>query len=116
MQHEVRHLLGQIQGARMADADAQAPEVGTAQHCLNILQAIVAGMAAALLELHLARQQVQFVMQHQHLLGLQLVEAGQRADRLAGFVHIDFSSAKEVRRASARWAASQKPALCRVVS
>ncbi|KAG1387317.1 hypothetical protein G6F58_013672 [Rhizopus delemar] len=60
-------------------------------------------MAAALLELHLARQQVQFVMQHQHLLGLQLVEAGQRADRLAGFVHIgDGLEQQHVVRAQAR--------------
>jgi len=28
MQHEIRHLLGQVQGARMADADAQAQKLG----------------------------------------------------------------------------------------
>ena len=67
----------------MADADAQAPEVGAAQRRLDVLQAVVAGVPAALLEFHLAGHKVQLVMQHQHGLGRELVEACQRADRLA---------------------------------
>ncbi|CFU01353.1 Uncharacterised protein [Bordetella pertussis] len=88
VQDEVGDLLRQAEAAGMADADAQAPEIGAAQRGLDVFQAIVAGVAAALLDLDLPRQEVEFVMQHQHLFGRQLVEARHRADGLAGTVHV----------------------------
>ncbi|MNT08558.1 hypothetical protein D3C72_1433040 [compost metagenome] len=104
MQDEVGHLLRQAERARMADADAQAPEIGTAQRGLNVLQAIVPGVSAALLELNLARHQVQFVVQHQHLFRRQFVEPRQRAHRLARAVHVSVGlEQQDVVRAQARF-------------
>src|SRR5256885_1429167 len=61
--------------ARMAYADAQPPVVGRAQLGMDIAQAVVATVAAAALELDLAGLEVQFVMDHEDLLGLDLEEA-----------------------------------------
>ena len=66
----------------MADAQPQPPEIGAAELRLDILQAVVAGMAAAALELDLARQQVELVVDDEHLVGRDLEEACQRATDL----------------------------------
>ncbi len=55
--------------ARMADAKPQAPEVGAAELGLDILQTVVPGMAAALLELDLPRQQVKLIMDNEYFVG-----------------------------------------------
>ena len=56
--------------ARMADAQAQPPVVAGAQLRMDVAQAVVAGVAAAELELGLARHHVEFVVHHQDLFGL----------------------------------------------
>ena len=106
---------------------------------LDVLQAVVAGVAAAELELHLARQQVEFVVHDEDLVRLDLEEARQRRDRLARQVHERHrlqqperpgrrgSRARPARSSCARAASvtaacaatasiHQKPALCRVAS
>ena len=71
----------------MADADAQPPVVAAAELGVDVAQAVVAGMTAALLELELAGFQVELVMRDQDLLGRDLEETRQRRDRLARAVH-----------------------------
>ena len=71
----------------MADADAQAPVVAAAELGVDVLQAVVAGVRAAELELDLARHQVELVVDDEDLLRLDLEEARQRRDRLAREVH-----------------------------
>jgi hypothetical protein len=87
VQYEVYDLLRQIQGARMADTQPQAPEIGGAELGLNILQAVVAAVAAALLEADAAGWQIEFVMDDENLGRWNLVKIGQRRHRLAGAVH-----------------------------
>ncbi len=84
-QHEADH---RVPVARMADAQAQTPEVGRAQMSDEIAQAVVPGVTAAQFELGLTRRQIEFVMRHQNVLRRDFVEAGERADGLAGSVHI----------------------------
>ena len=55
VQHEIGYRLRQAEGARVADADAQAPEIGCAEPGLDVLQAVVPAVAAALLEANIAR-------------------------------------------------------------
>jgi hypothetical protein len=64
-----------------------APVVGRAQLGVDVAQAVVAGVAAAELELDLAGHEVQLVVHHQDFLGLDLEEARQRGHRLARQVH-----------------------------
>jgi hypothetical protein len=71
----------------MADADAQPPVILGAQVGGDVLEAVVAAKAAAELEAHLARRDVEFVMHHQHFSRLDAVEVRQRPHRLAGTVH-----------------------------
>ena len=52
----------------MADAEAQAPVVAAAELGVDVVQAVVAGVAAAELELDLAGQQVELVVRDQDLL------------------------------------------------
>jgi hypothetical protein len=70
VQHEIGHLLRQAEGARVADADAQAPEVRRAELGLDVLQAVVAAVAAALLQADAARRQVEFVVDDQFSAGV----------------------------------------------
>jgi hypothetical protein len=51
----------------MADAQAQAPEIRRAELGLDVLQAVVAAVAAALLEADAAGWQVEFVMDDEDL-------------------------------------------------
>src|SRR5471030_2989407 len=88
VQHEIGHLLLQTQRARMADADAQPPVILCAERGGDVLQAIVPTGRAALFEARDAGHQIELVVHHQHLVGRDLVEARQPADRLAGTVHI----------------------------
>src|SRR3990172_4383162 len=59
VQHEIDDLLGQIERARVADTEAQAPEIRRAELGLDVLQAVVAAVAAALLETDAAGRQVE---------------------------------------------------------
>jgi hypothetical protein len=61
---------------------------GRRQAGLDVLQAVVPAVAAALLEPDAARRQVEVVMHDQCLVGGDLVETGQRGDRLPGQVHV----------------------------
>src|SRR5471032_2061780 len=71
----------------MADADAQAPVILRAERGGDVLQAVVAARRAALLQPRDAGHQIELVVHHQHLVGRDLVETRQPADRLAGAVH-----------------------------
>ena len=73
VQHVVDHLVAL---AGMADADTQSPEV-RAELRGDVLQPVVPGDAAALLEPRRARRQVELVVHDQDLVGLDLVERGQ---------------------------------------
>jgi hypothetical protein len=72
----------------MADPQPQPPEIRRRQAGLDVFQAIVPAVAAALLEPDAARFEVEVVMDDQGFFGGDLVEAGQRSDRLAGEVHV----------------------------
>src|SRR5712692_1519069 len=72
----------------MADADPQAPKAVGAELRGDVLQAVVAGDAAAELELCRARREIELVVHDEDFLRLDLVEACERADRLAREVHI----------------------------
>src|SRR5690554_1342895 len=63
MQHKGSHLLGQAESTRMANTHTQAPEGRARKGRLDVAQAVVPGMAATLLELHLAGQEVELVVQ-----------------------------------------------------
>src|SRR5690606_13766031 len=63
------------------------PEIGTRKRALDVPQAIVAGVASAALELDLTWQQIQLIVQYQHLLGHQLVKPQQGACGLTRTVH-----------------------------
>ena len=54
----------------------------------GVAQAVVAAVAAALLQPHAADRQIEFVMRHQDLLGRDLVEIAQLADREAAAIHV----------------------------
>ena len=45
VQYKIGDLLGQTEGAWMADAQAQAPEIRCAELGLDVLQAVVAAIA-----------------------------------------------------------------------
>src|SRR5690606_14128325 len=87
IQYKGRHLLSQTESARMPDTEAQAPERGARESRLNVAQPVVPRMAATLLEFDLTGQKIEFVVQHQYLFRLELVETHQGTGRLAGTVH-----------------------------
>src|SRR3546814_12218432 len=71
----------------MTDADP-GPPVILAEMGIDAAQAVVAGRSAALLDPHLSRQQVEFVVQYHHVRRGQFVEARRRADRAARLVPV----------------------------
>src|SRR5690606_25412135 len=81
------HLLCQTKCARMAYAQAQAPERGTRESRLNIAQAVMAGMTATLLQLYLTRLQVEFVMEDEDFFRCELVKPHERPCGLARTIH-----------------------------
>ena len=84
-----QHVAGDLVAmARMADAQPQAPEVAAAQLGLHVLEPVVAGVAATLLELELAGGDLELVVDGEDLLRRDLEEARQRRHRLAGEVHV----------------------------
>src|SRR3990172_6576360 len=80
----IRHNL--VGRAGMADADAQAHVVRRAELLGYIGEAVVAAVAAADLEPHRPRRQVEIVVRHQHPPGRYLVIPGERGDRVAAVV------------------------------
>src|SRR5882672_7544019 len=85
----IEDIVGdEVPVARMTDADAQAPEPRAAELGGDVLQAVVAGHAAAELELRRPRRKVELVVHHQHLLREHLVEARERSDGFARKVHV----------------------------
>ena len=64
----------------MSNTQLQTPDLIRSQLRMNIFQPVVSRWTAAQLELHLSRQQIEFVMHHQNLLGCDLEESRQRRD------------------------------------
>ena len=67
VQYEISHTLLQVQAARVANADACAPELVAAQMCVHVFQAIVPRVAAPLFDFNLPWQQIKLVMGDQNL-------------------------------------------------
>ena len=131
VEHEVGHVF---LVARMADADAQAPEIRRAELRDDVPQAVVARMAAAVLDFHRPRRQVELVVRDQDFVGRDLVELRQRATAMPdSFIQVCgmtsqtrpgaaqmsvesglLASARTLRAASR--STSQKPALWRSLS
>ena len=74
-QHEVHDF---VLAARMAHADAQAPE-SVALRGDEVAQAVVSAVAAGFLEPHRAARQIDFIVRHQHLRRRDLVETRARS-------------------------------------
>jgi hypothetical protein len=64
----------------MADADAQAVELAVAEHLHDVAQAVLAAVAAVELHARGAGRQVQLVVRHQALFGLDLPVAQRRPE------------------------------------
>jgi hypothetical protein len=79
-QHPIGHF-GLIPG--VANADTQSPILIGAELGMDVAQAIVSGVAAAEFEFGFARWDVQLIMNHQDLIGLDLEEPSQSADGFA---------------------------------
>src|SRR4051812_18303820 len=63
LQHEVDDLLLRVlRIARMAYSDAQAPEVRSAECGMDVPQSVMARVATAELQLHVARLEIELVM------------------------------------------------------
>src|SRR6185437_15019830 len=71
-----------------SDADAKAPEILRVERRHDVLEAVVAARAPALLQLHRAGRKVQLVMDHQHLRRLDAIEMAERGDAAAALVHV----------------------------
>ncbi len=86
------HLLGrkvlqdvvqhQLLGAGMADADAHPPEI-VAEERIDRADAVMPGRAAAALHPDLALGEIELVVEHRHLAGLDLVEPRRGRNQLA---------------------------------
>ena len=74
--------------AWMSDAQAQPVELAVAQLPDDVAQAVLATVPAIELEPGRARWQVQLIVRHQHLLGLDLVVRQRAQDRQATAVHV----------------------------
>ena len=85
LKHIVCH--GHLAG-RVADAGADAAKVAAAHLVDDGTQAVVAGMAAAHLDAHVAGGNIELVMDHEQLLGLDLVLAAELGDGAARGVHV----------------------------
>ena len=89
---EVReHPVGErtrVAALRAADSDPQAEKVLRAEHLRDRAQAVVAGQAAAVLQLEPPEVEVAFVVDDEHVLRRELEERRRRPDRAAGVVHV----------------------------
>ena len=77
------HLAG-----RVADAGADAAKVAAAHLVDDGAQAVVAGMAAAHLDAHVAGGNIELIVNHEQLFGLDLVLAAELGDGAARGVHV----------------------------
>ena len=77
------HLAG-----RVADAGADAAEVAAAHLVDDGTQAVVASMAAAHLDAHVAGGNIELVVDYEQLLGLDLVLAAELGDGTARGIHV----------------------------
>jgi len=87
MQDKVGHLLGEPECAWMPDAQPKPPEVGTAELGGNVAHAIVPPVPAALLQPNIAWGDIEFVVDHQNLLGRDLMKPCERRYRCARAIH-----------------------------
>ncbi len=76
----------QILGSGMADADAH-PHIVIADMGGERFESVVAGDAAARLDAHLARREIELVMEDDDVAKSELVKAHRLADRTARLVH-----------------------------
>ena len=77
------HLTG-----RVADAGADAAEVAAAHLVDDGAQAVVTGMASAHLDAHVTGGNVELVVDHEQLLGLDFVLAAELGDGTARGIHV----------------------------
>ena len=77
------HLAG-----RVADAGADAAKVAAAHLVDDGAQAVVTGMAAAHLDAHVAGGNIELIVNHEQLFGLDLVLAAELGDGAARGVHV----------------------------
>ena len=84
-QHVVHHFVAV---AGVADAQAQAVEVGAAEAGLNVFEAVVAAVAAAEFEFDAAGLEVELVVDNEDFLRLDFIKRGNGLHGLAGEVHI----------------------------
>src|SRR5947207_5836127 len=82
----------------MPDADPDPPVIG-ADHRIDRAQPVMAGRAAAALDPHLARPQIELVVDHDDLFRRDLVEAHRRQNRVAGIVHEGLRQEQQTARA-----------------
>ena len=73
---------------RVADAGADTAKVATAHLVDDGAQAVVAGMAAANLDAHVASGNIELIVNHEQLFGLDLVLAAELGDGAARGVHV----------------------------
>ena len=83
-EHEIRCRLA---SGRAADSDAHAHEIGARDGSGDVANAVVAPVAPARLELDRVEGDVEFVVQHDQVRRVELVEAQQRRDGAARQVH-----------------------------
>ena len=86
-EHEVDDGLADVECARVADAQSEAPVARGAEVGGEVTQAVV-GAGAAELEAGGAGHEVQFVVRDEDVPGVDAVEARQGADGLSGAVHV----------------------------
>ena len=79
----------------MADAEPHPPVVRRAQHAVHAAQPVMPRRAAAALHPHLARHEVEFVVERGDRLGRQLVERGGLLHRCAELVHVGLRLQRE---------------------
>ena len=88
VQDKIGHALCEVEAARVAYAQACSPEFGTAQVGVYVFEAIVAGMAPALLDFQLPGQQIELVVGNQDFVCLQFEETRHGTHRLTGKIHV----------------------------
>lgn len=65
-EYPVDHGHARAQLTRMTDTDAQAPEVTRCKALRDVLEAVVTGVAAAELQAHCPRREIEFVVNYQN--------------------------------------------------
>lgn len=72
----------------MTRTDTEAPEIRHGEFLRDVLQSVVTGIAAALLQLHASGQEIELIMDDKDFLGLNVVVLGESLYGGAGPVHV----------------------------